>query len=391
MPLTFNAIFLGNSTTLIDPFEGDTDAERANLLVGQTFGTTSRWLAGQWVSFTSVNIGGNATALDQNNNVVNDQATITRDGVSTTFTFDGTAIYNVRITYGDGSQSALVPLVVVQMTNGDLYAVPSPTAGTATNAALSAEPIRSIQLVSLSGNNFAGMGIDRPVISFVTCFTRGTLLASPTGPRAVESVRRGQWLSTLDNGPRKVRWVGARRVTRAEMEANPKLQPVRIAKGALGCGLPERDLLVSRQHRVMVASAIVGRMAGCDEVLVAAHHLVGLPGIDQVIPDDGVEYWHVLFEGHEILISEGAPTESLWPGQQTMEALGERAMQEIRYAMPHLVDGEEPAMAPARPFIEGKAARKMAERHGRNGKTLLAKAPRPATWTAKDRPARHVA
>lgn len=126
MPLTFNAIFLGNSTTLIDPFEGDTDAERANLLVGQTFGTTSRWLAGQWVSFTSVNIGGKATALDQNNNVVNDQATITRDGVSTTFTFDGTAIYNVRITYGDGSQSALVPLVVVQMTNGDLYAVPSP-------------------------------------------------------------------------------------------------------------------------------------------------------------------------------------------------------------------------------------------------------------------------
>ena len=390
MPLTFNAIFLGNRTTVLDPTEGNTTAENANLFVGQTFGTASQWLAGNWVSFTSVNVGGTAGVLDQNNNLANDQVQITRDGVTSTFTFDATATFNARITYGDGSQSGRVQLVLVQMTNGDMYLVPS-TSGGSVNAALSAGPIRSISLISVNNNNFTGLTADRPLISYVTCFTRGTLLASPTGPRAVETVRRGHWLSTLDNGPRKARWVGSRRVTREEMEANPKLRPVRIAKGALGCGLPDRDLLVSRQHRVMVASAIVGRMAGCDEVLVAAHHLVGLPGIEEVAPEEGVEYWHVLFEGHELLISEGAPTESLWPGAQTMEALGDRAMQEIRYAVPHLLDGDEPAMAPARPFIEGKAARKMAERHGRNGKALLAKPPRPATWTAKDRPVWRVA
>lgn len=391
MPLTFNAIFLGNRTTALDPTEGNTTAENAFLFVNQTFGTTSQWLAGQWVSFTSVNLGGNATALDQNNNVINDRATITRDGVSTTQTFDGTAVFNARFTYGNGTLSAQVPVVIVQMTNGDMYLVPSPTAGTATNAALSAGPIRSVTLTSLVGNNYAGMGSDRPVISFVTCFARGTLLASPTGPRPVEQVRRGQWLTTLDNGPRKVRWVGSRVLGREDLQANPRLQPVRIAKGALGCGLPERDLIVSRQHRVMASSAIVGRMAECDEVLVAAHHLVGLPGIEQVIPDDGVEYWHVLFEGHEILLSEGAPTESLWPGQQAMESLGPTALQEIRYAMPHLVDGDEPAMTPARPFMEGKVARKLAERHGRNGKALLGKPPRLTPWTAKDRARRHVA
>ena len=50
-------------------------------------------------------------------------------------------------------------------------------------------------------------------------------------------------------------------------------------QGALGNGLPRRDLLVSRQHRMLVRSSIAGRMFGDKEVLVAAHHLTALPGV----------------------------------------------------------------------------------------------------------------
>ena len=128
VPLTFNAIFLGNTPIRIDPTEGDQDAENANLLVGQTFGSTSDSLAARWVSFTSVNRGGNATALDQNNNTANDRARIDNGSGPVTYTFDATAIYEGVITYMDGTPSATLDLVLVQMTNGDLYLVPSPTA-----------------------------------------------------------------------------------------------------------------------------------------------------------------------------------------------------------------------------------------------------------------------
>ena len=68
MPLTFNAIFLGNTAIRIDPTEGDLDAENASLLVGQTFGSTADSLAARWVSFTSVNRGGNATTAPMPHN-----------------------------------------------------------------------------------------------------------------------------------------------------------------------------------------------------------------------------------------------------------------------------------------------------------------------------------
>ena len=52
--------------------------------------------------------------------------------------------------------------------------------------------------------------------------------------------------------------------------AYPKVQPVRILAGALGHGMPQRDLLVSRQHRMLVSSAICERMFGLEQVLVSA-------------------------------------------------------------------------------------------------------------------------
>ena len=41
MPNTFSWIYLGTSTTVLDPTEGNTVAENASALVGQTYGTTT--------------------------------------------------------------------------------------------------------------------------------------------------------------------------------------------------------------------------------------------------------------------------------------------------------------------------------------------------------------
>ena len=223
------------------------------------------------------------------------------------------------------------------------------------------------------GNTYTGMGIDRPVLSFIPCFTRGTRIATPDGDRPVEQIRAGDWVTTLDHGPQQVRWVGSRRIAAADLAANPRLCPVRIAAGALGPGIPSADLMVSQQHRILVRSPIAARMTGTSEVLVAARHLVGLPGIERVEKAAGLEYWHILMDRHEVLVADGAATESLYLGDQACLALGAAARAEIARLIPQRFgpNGTATPPEPARILLPGRQARRMAERHEMNERQLF--------------------
>ena len=113
-------------------------------------------------------------------------------------------------------------------------------------------------------------GANIPVNTVVPCFTSGTQIETPNGPRAVETLSVGDEVLTLDHGPQHIRWIGTRHLSRDDLIAKHKLLPVRIKAGALGNGLPHRDLLVSPQHRMLVRSAIAVRMFDAKEVLVPA-------------------------------------------------------------------------------------------------------------------------
>jgi hypothetical protein len=86
----------------------------------------------------------------------------------------------------------------------------------------------------------------------IICFTPGTLLSTPAGPRPVEALREGDLLDTLDGGAQEILWIGRRRLTGAQMHAMPQLRPVRIRAGAFGLDVPVEDLLVSPRHRLLV-------------------------------------------------------------------------------------------------------------------------------------------
>ena len=206
-------------------------------------------------------------------------------------------------------------------------------------------------------------------IRVVPCFTPGTLIATPGGEVAVEHLRPGDLVLTCDHGPQPLRWTGSRALTAAEVAADPGFAPVRIAAGALGGGLPRQDLLVSPQHRVLVRSTIAQRMFGAAEVLVAARQLTAIEGIEELRVDT-VEYFHILFDRHEIVLSNGAETESLYTGAEALKALGAAARDEIFALFPELRETPAPA---ARPFVPGAKARQMAERHQRNHKELVAR------------------
>lgn len=200
----------------------------------------------------------------------------------------------------------------------------------------------------------------------IPCFCRGTLIATDRGEIAVEKLAVGDLVQTRDHGLQPVRWIGGRALDALDLAAAPNLRPIRIRAGALGRGLPLSDLMVSPQHRVLVRSAIAQRMFGAPEVLVAAKQLLAIAGIEQVAAE-AVEYFHILFDRHEIVLSNGAETESLYTGAEALKSVGPAARDEILTLFPELRDG--PAAA-ARPLVPGGKARQMAERHARNGKAL---------------------
>lgn len=111
-------------------------------------------------------------------------------------------------------------------------------------------------------------------------------------------------------------------------------------------------------------------MFGSDEVLLPAKALLGLPGIAHADVSNGTTYMHLMFDHHEIVISNGAETESLYLGPMALQALGPTVSEEIYAIFPDLRDCSE--LPPgARPFITGKEARKLTERHLKNNKVLV--------------------
>lgn len=168
------------------------------------------------------------------------------------------------------------------------------------------------------------------------CFTAGTRIETPGGPRPVEDLQVGDRVITADHGAQTVRWTGARQVAGLGPFA-----PIRFETGAIGNARPLR---VSPQHRMLITGWRAEILFGQSDVLVAAKHLVNGTTIR---PDPGpsVTYLHVIFDRHEIVFAEGVPTESLHLGSVAMGALDRAARDEVLSLFPDLDRGLAPATA----------------------------------------------
>lgn len=206
----------------------------------------------------------------------------------------------------------------------------------------------------------------------VACFVRGTMIETDCGPLAIEELQRGDRVETLDAGFQRIRWIGSRRIDAQELARNPKLLPIRIRAGALGRGLPEEDLLVSPQHRILVASRIAERMFGSHQVLVAAKQLLLIDGINVAEEVKEVEYFHFMFDRHQIVFAAGAPTETMFTGIEALKAVSPEARREIFEIFPELMRlTAETLPEPVRPVPVGRQCRKLAFRHAQNEFPLL--------------------
>jgi len=162
-----------------------------------------------------------------------------------------------------------------------------------------------VQLGTWNPTDYSGTYIATRSQGFY-CFAAGTRVATPTGPRLIDTLQAGDLVETLDHGPQPVVLVMSRRVRAMGRDA-----PIRFVQGAGAA------LLVSPQHRMLVASRQAELMFGAPEVLVAARHLVDGASVT-ADPRPTVRYVHLMLPRHEIILAEGMRTESFHPGDHAL-------------------------------------------------------------------------
>jgi len=135
------------------------------------------------------------------------------------------------------------------------------------------------------------------------CYAAGTRILTDRGEVPVETLRSGDMVVTLGLGGAwlaPVRWIGRRRVHTGRHPHPASVCPVRVCAGALGPGVPWRDLVISPDHALYL-----------DGILVPAVALLDGETIRQETPAGGrIDYFHVELDRHDVLVADGAPAES---------------------------------------------------------------------------------
>lgn len=173
-------------------------------------------------------------------------------------------------------------------------------------------------------------GVDEP-----PCFTRGTLIDTPHGPRPVETLRVGDAVLTADNGVQRIRWIGSRRLSLGGGTDSERFRPVRLKANSIAPGVPARDVLVSPMHRVLVGGAHAQLLFAQSEVLTPAQHLVNGQTIFSE-PVTEAEYFHLLFDSHQILVSLNLRSESFYPGDVGLAGFEGAIREEVLALFPEL-------------------------------------------------------
>lgn len=175
-----------------------------------------------------------------------------------------------------------------------------------------------------------------------TCFVPGTMIETIDGPRAIETLRPGDLIKTMDAGAQPVR-----HILDGRFRASAEVAPVTFAPGSIGNDAP---LTVSPQHRVLIRGWRAELFYGEAEVLVAAKHLVN--GVDITQRVGGVvRYIHLMFDAHQIIWGQGVPSESYYPGHSAVDA-------EMARLFPHAPAAAQKSFV--RPVIGAREARVIA-------------------------------
>ena len=168
------------------------------------------------------------------------------------------------------------------------------------------------------------------------CFCRGTMIRTPSGDVPVEMLMVGDMVTTHDNGAQTIRWIGSRTVA-----AEGPYAPIAFEQGAVG---NDTRLRVSPRHRMLIERDNT-------HVLITAQDLANGKTI-YTDPGGKVEYFHLIFDRHEVVFANGAPTESFHPLLECADTSADGTRGEILTMFPDMITDPDAFDDTAYPVID---------------------------------------
>jgi hypothetical protein len=131
------------------------------------------------------------------------------------------------------------------------------------------------------------------------CFMAGTMIRTPDGEVAIETLKRGDLVLTNDGRSVPVDWLGVQTVS-LKFADKMRVLPIRLRAGAIAENVPSRDLLVSPDHALLVEGALI--QAGA---LINGSSVVRETNVPTTFT-----YYHVEVEDHSLIMVENTPAET---------------------------------------------------------------------------------
>ncbi len=181
-------------------------------------------------------------------------------------------------------------------------------------------------------NNTIVAAPDDPYVDLpdYVCFTKGTKIETPQGPKNVEDLVGNDVVITASGETAPIRWIGRHRLSEGDLAKKPHLSPIIFKPNALAPGIPTRNVSVSPQHRIAMRSEECLMNFGTSDVLVSAKSLVNDKKIAIDHSGQSVTYYHLLLDAHELVSASGLWAETLFLGDSTIESLPRWTLARLR-------------------------------------------------------------
>ena len=261
-----------------------------------------------------------------------------------------TSSFALAVYDDNGDLVTTYSLGAIQSTNGglDVYVIDSGTGGflgitDKSLAALVDDTSTVLQFSSFAGKQVTAK--DGPAIGLKSTDI-GTMIDTPGGLRAVETLRPDDLVLTADHGAQPIRWVRSGDHPLEQVDDDAK--PVLIQVGALGSCLPAADLIVSPQRRILVGGQRQLQQYFATESFTPAKSLTSWPGIRHMRGKRKITWIHFACDHHEVVFANGCQSESLLLGPMVVQALTRRARNALIAIFPQ---------TPGQASLNGQAAR----------------------------------
>lgn len=175
-----------------------------------------------------------------------------------------------------------------------------------------------------------------------SAFARGTVIATPRGPCAIEDIAPGTLVDTRDNGPQPVLWIGSMTmVPRTPVVAPEFARLTRIMSDTFGLARPMHDLVAGPGARLLHSPTSFREMAIDTKVLTPARSFIEGVNVIQITPPTPVALYHLCLPHHAIIRAAGLEMETFHPGPSLFREMGITMQTLFLSLFPHLASASE--------------------------------------------------